>query len=150
MKKYLYYVPIFLVGKFAIGQEYKKGAGLFDTTFTSNDITLVVLIFLAWSIRMYMERKNPIVKKPTVEDYIFSLVITYAFTGAIYHYAIYKQWEIGFVMFPLLMWAILSIDFIRYLSTKEGNDKLKAGFGALIEFLFNRFKTKKDGDTAAN
>lgn len=125
---------------FIFAQDYGNGAGLFDQYLTKDDITLMIMICLAWLIRMYMERKNPSNKNPSREDYIFSFLITYAFTGAVYQFVIHKNWAIGLVLFPLLMWAILSLDIVRYLSTKEGQDKLKSVFGELIDFAVSKFK----------
>lgn len=125
---------------FLYASDYGNGSGLFDDLFTKDDITLVILISLAWLIRMYMERKNPSIKNPTVDDYFFSLIINYAFTGAIYQYVIYRNWPIGAVLFPLLMWAILSLDIVRYLGTKEGQDKLKTIFSGLLDFCLARIK----------
>jgi len=93
---------------------------------------------------MYMERANKTVANPKLEDYIFSLVIAYATTGAIYQYCIHRNWPIGVVMFPMLIVAILSLSFIRWLFSVEGKKKTGEAFSGIIDFLMNMLQNFKN------
>lgn len=117
--------------------QYKPEAGLFDPDFTSTDISFIVVIFLAWNIRMYMERKNKTIPSPTVEDYIFSFVIAYVITGALYQLCISKGWAVGVVMFPMALSSILSLSFIRWLFSTDGKNATNQGFKKLFNAFIN-------------
>lgn len=112
---------------------YTKNSGLFDLMFTENDIKFCVIIFLGWCCRMYMERKNQSVDNPSLEDYLFSLIIAYAITGGIYQFCIYKGWNIGYIMFPLFIVSMISIDFVRWLFSADGQIKSRHFFSSLAD-----------------
>jgi len=122
----------------AIFFQYLPEAGLFDATFTPNDWTFVVIIFLAWNIRMYMERKNKTVTSPNFDDYVITLIISYAVTGSIYQLCITKEWPMGIIMFPLLIVAVLSLSIIRWLFSTQGVEAFGGIMQGAISYL-NKF-----------
>ncbi|WP_341199781.1 hypothetical protein [Croceibacter atlanticus] len=128
--------------------QFTEDAGLFDLHFTANDVVFIVVIFLGWIIRMYMERKNNLQKNPTLDDYVSSLVISYAVTGCLYQVAVQHKIEIGYVMFPMFMASILSLSFIKWLFTPEGKKKNNELFAALIQFLINKLNNFKPNDNS--
>jgi len=119
-------------------KHYADDAGLFDIAFTKNDITIVFLVTTCWLIKLLLDKNNPTVKTPDLLDVFGSWLITYVLTASTYAFVIYKNIEIGAVLFLMALFAIFSTDFLKLLTEKEAKEQFKNSIITIIKALTDK------------
>lgn len=118
---------------------YKEFAGLFDFYFTEQDYKLIILILFTWLVKMYIQRKNVLVKTPKIDDYISTLVVQYLTIGVVYELIIYSDKPLPLFLIPITVISIFSIDFILYISSNE-EGKIRI-FKKITDYIVSKLET---------